>query len=93
MLSVTLRQHLTPRNRIRTLNVMKNSLAVTVLASCIALCACGPDSSATNDPEAANAKPEGSAKISDSSASKIGVTSSNDAVTNAQEAANKKKKQ
>ena len=86
-------QHLTPRIRIDKLSIMKNALATTVLASCVALCACGPDSSESNDPEAANAKPETASKIADSAPSKIGVASSNDAVTNAQEAATKKKKQ
>jgi len=73
--------------------IMKNTLAITVLASCVALCACGPDSSDTSDPEAANAKAEPVSKIADSGPSKIGVASSTDAVTNAQEAATKKKKQ
>ena len=86
-------QLLTPVARIRTLNAMRNFLATTVLFSCVALCACGPDSGGTADPEAANAKPESASRIADSAPSKIGVTSSTDAATNAQEAANKKKKQ
>jgi len=86
-------QLLTPVARIRTLNAMRNFLATTVLLSCVALCACGPDSGGTADPEAANAKPESASRIADSAPSKIGVTSSTDAVTNAQEAAKKKKQQ
>jgi len=85
-------QRLTPRFRIRRLLTMKNFLATTLCVSCIALCACGPDSSETSDPEAANAKPESASRIADSGPSKIGVTSSNDAVTNAQEAATKSRK-
>jgi hypothetical protein len=72
---------------------MKTFLATTLLASCAALCACGPDSGDTTDPEAANAKPESASRIADSGPSKIGVTSSNDAAANAQEAAKSKKKQ
>lgn len=75
------------------IDTMKTFLSIALLASCVALCACGPDSSETNDPEASNAKPESASRIADSGPSKIGVTSSNDAVLNQQEAANKKKKQ
>ena len=86
-------QLLTFRFRIRTLPTMKNFLATTLCACCIALCACGPDSNETSDPEAANAKPEGTSKITDSAPSKIGVTASNDAATNDKEAATKGRKQ
>ena len=85
-------QLLTPVARIRTLHAMRNFLATTVLLSCVALCACGPDSGGSTDPEAASAKPESASRIADSPPSKIGVSASNDAAVNAQEAASKKKK-
>ena len=82
-------QLLTPVARIRTLNAMKNFLATTVLLSCAALCACGPDSSAGTDPEAAEAKPAPASRIPDGPPSKIGLSASTDAAVNAQEAAKK----
>ena len=84
-------QLLTPVARIRTLNAMRNFLATTVLLSCVALCACGPDSSVSTDPEAAQAKPESASRIADGPPSGIGISASSDAATNTQATANKKK--
>lgn len=84
-------QLLTPVARIRTLNAMRNFLATTVLLSCVALCACGPDSSVSTDPEAAQAKPESASRIPDGPPSSIGIAVAKDAAANSQET--KKKKQ
>jgi len=84
-------QLLPPVARNSTLNAMKIFLATTVLLSCVALCACGPDSSVATDPEAAQAKPESASRIPDGPPSSIGISASNDAAANSQET--KKKKQ
>jgi len=84
-------QLLTPVARISTLNAMRNFLATTVLLSCVALCACGPDSSGSTDPEAAEAKAAPASRIPDGPPTGIGIVVSEDASANAQQT--KKKKQ